>query len=119
FYQLQAAISAIHARAKDFGEIDWQEIVLIYERLLQITHSPILRLNQAVAMSYATSAEMALPVVERLQGELHRYQPYYAALANLLRRCHRSDEAEVAYLRAIELSSNGSDLAFLAAHLKQ
>lgn len=119
FYQLQAAISAIHARARNFGEIDWQEIVLIYERLLQITHSPVVRLNQAVAMSYAASAEIALPVVERLQGELHRYQPYYAALADLLRRCHRGDEAEVAYLRAIELSSNGSDLAFLAAHLRQ
>jgi len=109
-FQLQAAISAIHVEAPDFASTPWTEIALIYERLLEMTDSPVVAVNHAVAVSYAHSPGAGLALLPR---HLDGYQPLYAARADMLRRLGRNDAARSAYQQALSLTTNASDRAFL------
>lgn len=112
-YQLQAAISAVHAQAKSFAETRWHEIVLLYDKLYHLNNNPVFLLNQAVALSYYKGAEQGLALVETLATELSHYQPFYAARADLLRRLDRFSQAAEFYQQAIELSQNSAERQFL------
>ena len=116
-YQLQAAISAVHGMADSHDATDWAQIVALYQRLHDLNPSPVIRLNEIVARSFAESAGAALIDLESL-AEAHataldRYQPYWAARADLLRRADRSDESLAAYARAIDLTDNDLEREFL------
>jgi len=116
-FQLQAAISALHAQAPDHAETGWREIVLLYEALHRLTPNPVFLLNRAVALSYAAGAEEALAALALLKTELGDYQPFHAAMADLLRRTQRLDAARHSYLRAIAQSANESERQFLEGRM--
>lgn len=112
-YQLEAAISACHVRARGYEDTQWIRIAGLYGSLYQLKPTPVVRLNWAVAHSYAVDPGSALKMLEGVAEQLQTYQPYHAARADMLRRCGRIDEALGAYSTAIELTDNSSERAFL------
>jgi RNA polymerase sigma-70 factor (ECF subfamily) len=120
-YQVQAAISAVHAGARSYAETDWREITLLYRKLHELQPSWVVKLNEVVALSFAEGAEAGLEALEELERleVLDRYQPFHAARADLLRRAGRLDEAAAAYRRALDLTTNAAERAFLERRLKE
>ena len=116
-YQLQAAISALHAQAPDHAQTRWGEIVLLYDGLYAQSANLVYLLNQAVALSYAQGPQAGLNALAPLEGELAAYQPLHAARADFLRRLGRKPDAAAAYARAIDLSHVASERAFLEGRL--
>ncbi len=112
-YQIQAAISAVHAEAASHEGTRWPEIALLYERLHALSPNPVFLLNRAVALSYPGSPQAGLDVLLELQGHLGAYQPFHAARADFLRRLGRVEDARGAYETAIYLSGNAEERAFL------
>jgi RNA polymerase sigma factor (sigma-70 family) len=112
-YQLQAAIVACHAEAADWADTDWEQIVLLYEMLLHLAPSPLIRLHRAIARRYTAGPEAALAEVDHLAAALDRYHLYHATRADLLRALGRSDEARAADRRALELTANPAEQAVL------
>ena len=114
-FQIQAAISALHMdRERAPGQPpDWRQIMLLYDRLFEMTPSPVVALNRAVALAEVAGAEAGLAALVGLGEALARYQPYHAALADLLSRAGQRDAALAAYDRAIALSRNPADTALL------
>ncbi|AHK44716.1 hypothetical protein GFB56_14585 [Ensifer sp. T173] len=109
-YQIKAAIAACHVQ----GEAsDWAQIVLLYDSLLRLEPTPVVRLNRAVALCEAGWQEPAMRSLDALSAELRDYQPYHAARAELLSRMGQADEAAKAYAIAIALAGSPSDAAFL------
>ncbi|MCA9883944.1 MAG: RNA polymerase sigma factor [Anaerolineae bacterium] len=111
-YQLQAAISALHAQAPTAEATDWQQIALLYNALLQILPSPVVAVNRAVAVAMAENPQMGLNLLYRIEG-VDDYYPYHVALADLLRRTHQYEAAADAYERAIALCGNSAESAYL------
>jgi RNA polymerase sigma-70 factor (ECF subfamily) len=103
-YQLQAAIAAVQIQAPG----DWAQIAELYGALAAITPSPVVELNRAVAVSFASGPVAGLELLEPLLADpaLERYQPLYAAQADLLSRSGDAEGAARAYERAIALSAN-------------
>jgi RNA polymerase sigma-70 factor (ECF subfamily) len=118
-YQLQAVIAALHARAPRPEDTDWPQIAAAYERLEETSPSPVVSLNRAVAVAMADGPARGLPLVERLAGELEGYHLFHAARADLLRRLGRTEDATVAYRRALDLVSNPSERAYLERRLRE
>ena len=114
-YQIQAAISAVHAQSPDWASTDWHEITALYDLLLTFQPTSVVRVNQAVAISYARCPAEALSILDDLagDGEMERYQPYHAARADILGRSGRHDEALECFDRAIALSHNLLERRFL------
>lgn len=109
-FQLQAAISAIHAEAADFEATQWDEIALIYDRLIEFTPTPVVALNRAVALSFADGPALGL---QNLPKGLEHYQSFHAARADMLRRLGRTCAAADAYDQALALTRNEADRLFL------
>jgi RNA polymerase sigma-70 factor (ECF subfamily) len=112
-YVLQAAIAVLHVDE----EQDWPQIAALYGELARLTSSPVVELNQAVAIAEAGDVEDALGLVERL--ELDRYHYLHATRAELLRRLDRIDDARAAYHRALELVHSGAERRFLERRLAE
>ena len=114
-YQLQAAISAVHAQSPSWAETDWLQVSLLYERLHAYQPSPVVRINQAVAVSYAQSLEAALALLNEAasNGKLDNYQPYFAAKADFLARSGERAKAKDCLAAAIRQSGNDLERAFL------
>ena len=115
-FQLKAAIAALHV-APDGP--DWPQIAGLYARLLTHEPTPVVALNHAVALAEAGQPALALDRVQALAGVLEGYQPFHAALAELLFRTGRQTDAAAAYARAIALATNPADRAFLQARLQR
>jgi RNA polymerase sigma-70 factor (ECF subfamily) len=115
-YTLQAAIASLHAQAPSFDEVDWPQIVQLYNELLLVWPNPVVQLNRAVALSKTAGPEIALKEVETLESDhrLDQYQYLPAIKAYLLEQLGRTDEAERARSRAFELSANEVERAFLS-----
>jgi RNA polymerase sigma-70 factor (ECF subfamily) len=116
-YQLQAAIAALHARAPRPEDTDWPQIAALYGRLMEETPTPVVALNRAVAIAMADGPDVALPLVDALAGELDGYHLLHSTRADLLRRLGRTDDAALAYRRALELATNDSERAYLDRRL--
>ena len=118
-YQLQAAIAAVHARARSAGATDWPRIVSLYDLLLALLPSPVVALNRAVAVSMAAGPERGLAIVDELVegGELGQYHLLHSTRAELLRRLGRHAEASIEFKRALELATNEVDRRYLAKRL--
>jgi RNA polymerase sigma-70 factor, ECF subfamily len=112
-YQLLAAINAVHTDAPSARDTDWSQIVSLYDRLIAVDPSPIVRLNRAVAVAELDGPDVALADIDRLGETLDGYHAYHAARADLLRRVGRSDESRMAYDRAIHLAGNPAERAYL------
>jgi RNA polymerase sigma-70 factor (ECF subfamily) len=117
-YQLQAAIAGEHARSPSGEATDWPVITELYGELLDVTPSPVVALNHAVAVAMRDGAEAGLALVDRIEG-LDGYHLMHAARADLLRRLGRTDQAEQAYLRAHDLATNPADRRFLTKRLAE
>jgi RNA polymerase sigma-70 factor (ECF subfamily) len=111
-YVLQAAIALLHAE----DESDWSQIAALYAELAQLTGSPVIELNRAVAVAEAEGLEAGLRAMEEL-SELDSYHYFHAARADLLRRLERPTEAREAYVRALELAHSEPERRFLTARL--
>ena len=118
-YTLQAAISAVHARAARPEETDWRRIVALYDLLLRADPSPIVQLNRAVAVAMRDGAEAGIPLIEALLEPLRDYHLVHAALADLHRRLGHAEEARKAYKKALELSRQEPEQRFLRKRLDE
>lgn len=118
-YQLLAAINAVHTDAPSARDTDWSQIVALYDRLIRLDGSPIVRLNRAIAVAELDGPDVALAEIDRLSEALDGYHAYHAARADLLRRVGRSDASRRAYDRAIELAGNPAERAYLTRRRDQ
>ncbi len=110
-YAIQAAIADLH-----LGEPrDWDEIALLYERLEQLTSSPVVAMNRAVAVAELEGPLAALRLLDGLDLDGYRY--YHSTRADLLRRLGRDEEAGAAYARALELTQPGPEQRFLESRI--
>ncbi len=112
-YALQAAIAALHASAPAAADTDWAQIAALFDELLRRRPSPVIALNRAVAIAMARGADVALPLVDALAGELSSYHLWHAARADLLRRLGRLDDAAAAYREALALAGSEPERRFL------
>jgi RNA polymerase sigma-70 factor, ECF subfamily len=112
-YVLQAAIASLQAEER----IDWNEVAALYGQLAQITHSPVVELNRAVAVAQTGATEQALEIVDGL--DLDDYQYLHSTRGELLRRLGRPVEARAAYERALELARSEPERRFLAGRIAE
>ena len=117
-YQVQAAISALHAEASTPDATDWIQIALLYETLLKMMPSPVVAVNHAVAVAMAQSPSAGLSLLHRIEG-MEDYYPYHVARADLLRRTNQREAAAEAYERAIALCGNSVEQAYLQRRLDE
>jgi RNA polymerase sigma factor (sigma-70 family) len=116
-YQLQAAISALHAQAASAEDTDWPQIATLYARLLSLAPTPVIALNHAVAVAETGRVVEGLALIDAIDG-LERYHLWHSARAELLRRLGRSDEAAAAYREALRFASNPAERSLLASKLE-
>src|SRR5262249_42632408 len=114
-YRLQAAIAALHARAATAEATDWAQIAALYGELVRVVPTPVVALNHAVAVAMHEGLDVGLARIDRLGalGALDGYRLYHAARADLLRRLGRAAEARGAYGRALALTTNRVEEAYL------
>jgi len=120
-FALEAAISAEHCKAARPEETNWRRIVRYYDLLQQLTGSPIVALNRAVAVAMADGPDPGLKLIDSLSdsGDLDEYHLLHAARADLLRRKGSFKEAASSYLRSLELVTNDNERRFLERRLKE
>lgn len=116
-YQVQAAISALHAAAPTAAATDWPQIVALYGALAALTPSMVVEVNRAVAIAMAEGAPAGLARLLRLAGPADGFYPYHAARADLLRRTGQREAAAEAYARALALCGNAAERAHLQRRL--
>src|SRR5204863_8444267 len=116
----QAAIASFHASAPRPEDTDWPQIAALYGRLAELTPSPVVELNRAVAVAMADGPAVGLNLVDELvaRGELDGYHLLHSTRADLLRRLQRWDEAADGYRRALELTTNPVERRFLERRLE-
>jgi RNA polymerase sigma-70 factor (ECF subfamily) len=119
-YALQAAIAACHARARTPGETDWARIASLYARLVEMTGSPIVRLNHAVAVGMAEGPQAALALVDGLVEDPALASYHYApsVRGDLLRKLGRLAEARAEFQRAAALTRNTRERDLLEARAR-
>ena len=118
-YQIQAAIAALHDDAAAADETDWPQIAALYRVLGEMSPSPVVELNRAVAVAMADGPSAGLAIVDRIAatGQLDDYPYLHSTRADLLRRLERGPAAADAYRRAISLTANAPERAFLTRRL--
>ncbi len=113
-FQIQAAIAAVHADARRAEDTDWTQIVALYDELLALRPNPVVALNRSVAVAEVRGPADGLAALSEIDSAaMDGYAPYHATRADLLKRVGRLDEAIVTYDRAITLTSNRVERAFL------
>jgi RNA polymerase sigma-70 factor (ECF subfamily) len=118
-YQVQAAISALHAQVQTAEATDWRQIAALYDTLAQMTPSIVVEVNRAVAVAMAWGAQAGLQMLLHLEGQADGYYPYHAARADLLRRTDQREAAADAYQRALALCGNRAERAYLQRRLDE
>ncbi|MGB8916279.1 MAG: RNA polymerase sigma factor [Candidatus Sulfotelmatobacter sp.] len=125
-YTLQAAIAAVHAEAESVAATDWRQIVALYDQLLRIQPSSVVRLNRAVAIAMRDGPEAGLAHIDAVlgdssgkQGELANYYLAHSARADMYRRLGRTAEARASYEKALALTQQEPERQFLAKRLEE
>ncbi len=114
-YTVQAAIAACHTRAKTAEETDWAKIAALYDALAQLTPSPVVELNRAVAVSMAFGPEQGLELVDQLAAErsLEGYHLLFSVRGDILAKLDRSTEARAEFERAATMTENARERELL------
>ncbi|HME65686.1 MAG TPA: sigma-70 family RNA polymerase sigma factor [Streptosporangiaceae bacterium] len=112
-YVIQAAIASLQAEE----QLDWPQISVLYGKLAELTGSPVVRLNRAVAVAEADGPAAALAIVDQL--DLPDYQYWHSTRAELLRRLGRGDEARAAYRCALDLARTAPERRFLERRIAE
>jgi RNA polymerase sigma-70 factor, ECF subfamily len=112
-YVVQAAIASLQTRER----IDWPQVAELYRRLADLTGSPVVELNHAVAIAQAGDPAAALAAIDRL--DLDGYLYFHSTRGEMLRRLGRDDEARAAYGRALELATSTPERRFLTRRLEE
>lgn len=120
-YALQAAIAAEHAKAPTAAQTRWDQIVQLYEALLEVEPSPVIELNRAVAVAMRDGPEPGLVLVNAIlaRGELVNYHLAHSARADFLRRMGRKEEARASYTQALALAHQETERRFLMDRLQK
>ena len=120
-YTIQAAISAVHAKAANVEQTDWNRIVALYSVLQRIDSSPVIELNRAVAVAMRDGLEAGLVLIDAIleRGDLVDYHLAHAARAELCRRSGRVSEARNSYERALSLARQEPEQRFLTRRLSE
>jgi len=116
-YQVQAAIAALHARARTPADTDWAQIERLYATLERLTPSPVVTLNRAVAVSKVAGAAAALEMIAPLADRLSGYFHFHGLAGALNLELGRRPEAQVAFDRAIALANTAAEAAHIRQHL--
>ena len=116
-YQVQAAIAALHARAKRAEDTDWAQIDLLYANLERLQPSPVVTLNRAVAVNKVRGPAAALEMIEPLGPKLSSYFYVHGVKGALLQQLDRRAEARAAFDRAIALANTPAEAAHIRQHL--
>jgi RNA polymerase sigma-70 factor (ECF subfamily) len=119
-YQVQAAISAVHAHALKFVDTDWQQIVLLYQTLEVMDSNPVIRLNMAVAMSYSHGPKSAIAYLDQVEDikRLSNYHHYHSARANMFQRMGKVAQARNCYSEAVRLCGNAVEKKYLQQKIR-
>jgi RNA polymerase sigma-70 factor, ECF subfamily len=117
-YQVQAAISALHAEAATPEATDWPQIAALYDTLAVMMPSPVVEVNRAVAVAMAQSPTAGLKLLYQIEGA-EDYYPYHVARADLLRRTNEHEAAAEAYERALALCGNSAERAYLQRRIDE
>jgi predicted RNA polymerase sigma factor len=114
-YQLEGALQSAHVHRRRSGQANWAAVVQIYDALLELSGSPVVAINRALALAEVDGAAVGLDSLERLTGDarLTEYQPFWAARAELLARTGASMDARHAYEVAIGLERDPAVRRFL------
>jgi RNA polymerase sigma-70 factor (ECF subfamily) len=118
-YALQAAIAVEHVNAPAAADTRWDRIAAFYDRLAALAPNPVVELNRAVAIAMAGDIADGLARIDALASTLGRYHYFHAARADLLRRLDADEAAAHAYTRALELTGNSAERAFLERRLAE
>ncbi len=115
----QAGIAAEHSTAASWNDTDWASIVALYDRLVELTGSPAVLLNRAVAVSFADGPAVARPLLESLAVDPRLARSYRLAIAqaDVARRLDNAPEARVAYQRALTLSPTAPERRLIERRL--
>ena len=116
-YQVQAAISALHAEAPTAAATDWNQIAALYHTLAMMTPSIVVEVNRAVAVAMAEGPQEGLRILESLGDRAKGYYPFHVVRADLLRRSGQLEEAIESYERAIALCDNPAERSHLQRQL--
>lgn len=116
-YQVQAAIAALHSRARTAADTDWQEIDLLYQMLEHLTPSPVITLNRSVAVSKTKGPEAALKLIAPLADRLSGYFYFHGVQGAYLSEIGRMAEAREAFNRAIALARTPAEASHIREHL--
>jgi RNA polymerase sigma-70 factor (ECF subfamily) len=117
-YQIQAAIAAGHAEASSFADTDWAQILTLYDLLIAIQASPIVRLHRAVVLARVHGAGPALVEVDSIADSLSGYHLLHAVRGHLLHELGNQEQAHAAQLRAAELTVNPAEQALLRRRIQ-
>jgi RNA polymerase sigma-70 factor (ECF subfamily) len=118
-YQVQAAISALHAEARTAPTTDWHQIAALYGTLSQMIPSIVVEVNRAVAVAMAEGPQEGLEMLLRLETRADSFYPYHAARADLLRRTNQREAAADAYQRALDFCGNSAERVYLQRRLDE
>jgi RNA polymerase sigma-70 factor (ECF subfamily) len=118
-YQLEAALQSAHVNGRRLGTVDWSGLLVLYDALLELSRSPVVAINRALALAHVRGAGAALASLDALAADtrLADYQPYWAARAELLVRTNALADARAAYERAIGLERDPAVRRFLQRRL--
>jgi RNA polymerase sigma-70 factor (ECF subfamily) len=116
-YQVQAAIAALHARAAKPADTDWEQIDLLYGALEELTPSPVITLNRAVAAAKVRGPAAGLAMIEPLAPHLSAYFHFFGVKGAFLQQLGRNAEAREAFDRAISLANTAAEAAHIRMHL--
>jgi RNA polymerase sigma-70 factor (ECF subfamily) len=116
-YQVEAAIAACHAEAESFEVTDWPQIVALYDILLQLGPTPLVRLNRAIALKHLAGPEPALAELDQLARDLDGYHIFHAARGEVLTELGQREQARAAQLKALGLTRNPAERSLLERRL--
>lgn len=117
-FELQAAIAACHAQAPSLDETDWADVVALYDALLRVEDTPVVRLNRAVAVGELSGPAAGLDALDAVTG-LERWHLWHACRAELLLRLDRHDLAVLAWQDALACDPSPPEAAFIADRLAE